>query len=371
MPDVTLLPATGSLLSAPYQLRARVQGVDFLETNKLFVVTLPGPVTAYSWDDGVITVDPQYTQVTEQGADYLDVTLERVSDPVSGSTALITAAYSDDGTPLTSVTQNYCFGNVEFLARSPVPDEVGVQVQAPLVFAVRIGAGLSYMGSALFLNEEAVTEANGTFRRPNYTGTITIAGDVVTLKSFSRRAYAEGEPVALRWDLRVSPDFEESFVTSLNWTFYTVRRVPPLATPTLQRTELDRPSPTGVIEIFRLAALDALVPQGSFAAPAVVFFQAVQQSSLASLASTLPSAAVLAPETGKLGARDIASPVDAAFKLEAASLFWRSLLQVLVRDGRVSRATAELLDRAWNSGYPADRGGAVAAALLYAVMPSI
>jgi hypothetical protein len=98
-----------------------------------------------------------------------------------------------------------------------------------------------------------------------------------------------------------------------------------------------------------------------------VFFYAVQQSSLASLTPLLPDANQLAPETLGLLPDDIASPVEAAAKLDNVAIFWTSLLQVLIRDAALPPPITELLDRAWNSEYPADRGGAIAAALLYAV----
>lgn len=367
MTTLTASLATGDLWSAPYQLTVRVDGIDFLQPNKTLTIAVEGPFVLYSWTDYTIFTQPVITQNTVVGVDYLIATITVINAPASGPINL-NITYSDDATPEVTSTPQVCFGNVTFLARSPAPDQIDVPVIAPLVFVVRADTGLEFAGGTLYFNGvRSNNPQTGEFLRPDFTGTSNVVGGVLALKVVPRRTYDEGAPVTIRWELLVTPDSERKFLTVLEWTFHTARRVTRLIDPALQRTALDRPSPVGVVEIFRQTALDALVPQRSTAATAVVFYYAVQQSSLASLASVLPHAAALAAETPRLLPDDIAAPVEAATKLAAVAIFWTSLLQVLVRDVGLPPSLTELLDRAWNSEYPADRGGAVAAALLYAV----
>jgi len=368
MATLSVSLTNGQLWSAPYQLTVRVDGINFATPNKALVVAVDGPFTLYSWTDYAIFTQPVITQDTVVGPDYLLVTITVIDAPDPGTVINFNITYSDDATPEVAATPQVCFGNVAFLARSPAPDQIDVPVIAPLVLAVRADTGLEFAGGTLYFNGvRSNNPQTGEFLRPDFTGTGNVVGGVLALKVVPRRTYDEGAPVTIRWELLVTPDSERKFLTVLEWTFHTARRVTRLIDPALQRTALDRPSPVGVVEIFRQTALDALVPQRSTAATAVVFYYAVQQSSLASLASVLPHAAALAAETPRLLPDDIASPVEAAAKLAAVAIFWTSLLQVLVRDVGLPPSLTELLDRAWNSEYPADRGGAVAAALLYAV----
>lgn len=367
MATLTVSLQDKQLWSAPYQLTVRVDGINFTVPNKALVIAVGGPLTLYSWADYAIFTQPSITQVTEVGPDYLLATITVIDVPDAGAEVDFNITYSDDATPEVAATPQVCFGNVVFLARSPAPNQIDVPVISPLVLAVRADAGLEFSAGDLFIDGAPVNDAQGNFLRPDYSGTVTDANNVLAVKIVSRRTFNEGEPVVVRWDLQVTPDNERRFLARQEWTFHTARRVTKLIDPTLQRTALDRPSPTGVVEIFRQTALDALVPPRSTAASSVVCYAAVQQSSLASLATALPGAAALAPETRRLLPSDIASPTEVAAKLAAVGIFWTSLLQVLVRDARVPPAVTELLDRAWQSEYPADKGGAVAAALLYAV----
>lgn len=367
MATLAVSPANGQLWRAPYVLTGRVDGVNFATPNKTLAV-VSGQLPLYSWTDNVIFTQQGITQETVVGPDYLLVTLTFLDAPTPGTGMNFDVTYSDDATPQISASTQVCAGNVFVLGRNPAPDQLDVPVIAPLVLAVSTDPGLTFAGSTLYIDGvRANNPLTGEFLRPDFVGISNNVSGVLFLKVMPRRAYNEGHPVAVRWELIVTPDFERKYLAVLEWTFQTAHRVTPLLSPALQRTALNQPSPIGIIELFRQTALDALVPPRSSAATAVVFYYAVQQSSLASLAPVLPNAPALAAETVRLLADDIASPVEAAAKLAAVSIFWTSLLQILIRDVRLSPQLTELLDRAWNSEYPADRGGAVAAALLYAV----
>lgn len=371
MPTLSVSLENGQMWRTPCQLVVRVDGINFAVPNKSLRVSVDGPFTLYSWIDFTISPQQGVTQDTVIGSDYLLATITMDAPPPVGTVLNFDITYSDNATPELTATPQVCVGNVVVLARSPAPAQLDVPVIAPIVLAARADAGLEFARCDLFLNGTPVNDAQGAFLRPDFSGSTTIANGTLAVKVHPRRAFDEGAPVTVRWDLRVTPDNERRFLARQEWVFNTARRVTKLLDPTLQRTALDLPSPIGVIEIFRQTALDALVPQRSTASSSVVFYYVVQQSSLASLAPGLPGAVVLAPETSRLLPSDIASPTEAAAKLAAAGIFWTSLLQVLVRDAHVPPPVTELLDRAWNSEYPADKGGAVAAALLYAVQGSL
>lgn len=372
MTDVLVSPPTAFVLSAPYALRIRVEGVDFGQQTKLLEVTSQAEGAVYSWADGVITVSPTWSQTTEQGADTLEVELTRLAEPLPGDVDEFTITYSDDSTPSIEAVRRYCYCDLTFLARNPVPDQVDVPLTTSMVMAVQAAGQITFVSGDLYLNGELVSDikTNG-FLRPDYTGRVVVMGPAFYASLQRRRAFPEGTPIKVQWDVRVTPDSEELFTAQLTWTFYTVRRATVLQDPALQRTALDVPSPIGMIEIFRQAALDALCPANSRAAPAVMFYAAVQRSSLETLGPLLPNAQALAAETPHLRAIDLVSPITVSAKLATVEIFWPSLLQVLIREALLAPEVADLLDRAWRSGIPADRGGAAAAALLYAVQASI
>ncbi len=371
MATLETTPPSGHLLPAPYTFHIRVDGVNFSALNKALVVT-SGPNPVYSWYDGAITIGVGYAQVTNQGSDYLDVAITVLGAPTAGTVVDFNAAYSDDGTPALGTSAQYCYGNIVFLARSPAPDQVGVTDRTPVVFAARPDSALAIDGFDLYVGNSAATDPNtGDFVRPDFTGSVLSAGGVYSVRTQPRRAYAAGSKVEVRWLVQVSPVSKQPFLFDARWAFYTTARAPKLLRPELQRTALDAPSPRGVVEIFRQAAIDALMVPDSRASTAVVFFYAVQQSSLASLAPQLPGARALAPETPQLLAGDIAATAAAASILSRIDMFWPALLQVLVRDSGMPLEVAALLDRAWGAQQPQDKVAATAAALLYAAPTSI
>lgn len=371
MATLETTPPSGHLLPAPYTFCVRVAGMDFSALNKALVVT-SGPNAVYSWYDGAITVGPGYSQVTHQGADYLEAAITVLGAPVAGTVVDFNAAYSDDATPSVGTSAQYCYGNIVFLARSPSPDQVGVSNFAPVLLVARPDSALTIDGFDLYVNAVSATDPDtGDFVRPDFTGSATSAGGVYSVRVQPRRTYTAGSVVQIRWLVQVRPVSKQPFLFDARWAFYTSVRTPKLFRPALQRTALDTPSPRGVVEIFRQAAIDALLVPDSKASTAVVFFYAVQQSSLASLAPRLPGARELSPETPQLLAGDIAATAEAADKLSRVDMFWPALLQVLVQDLGLAPEVVDLLARAWDGHQPQDKVAATAAALLYAMPTSI
>jgi hypothetical protein len=367
MTTLTVSLQDKELWSAPYRFTVRVDGIDFSVPNKSLVI-FSGQSLFYSWIDNTIFTQSGIEQETVVGNDYLFITITVIDAPPPGVVIKLFVIYKDDETSDIVVTREVCVGNIVIFAQSPTPNQIDVPVIAPLILAARVDPGLQFVNSALTLNSILINDSiTGAFLRPDFTGYSNIVGNALSVKVVPRRAYDNDASVSVNWKIEVSPDSERRFASVFTWTFYTVKRATRVLNPALQRTALDRPAAVDIVEIFRQAALDALVPPRSTAPTAVVFYAAVQQSSLASLAPMLPGTAVLAVETPHLLAHDIASPVEVAAKLDAVKIFWPGLLQVLVRDANISPQIAELLDRAWHSEYPADRGGAIAAALLYAV----
>jgi len=371
MATLETTPPSGHLLSAPYTFHIRVSGVNFAVLNKILLVT-SGPNHVYSWSEGAITVGPGYAQQTTQGADYLEAAVTVLGVPVAGDVVNFVASYSDDATPVLGTSAEYCYGNVVFLARGPAPNQVGAPVGAPLAFVVRPDSALAVDGFDLYVNGVPATVPDTSeFVRPDFVGSSAYSGGVYSVRVQPRRSFSAGSVVEVRWLARVRPISKQPFLFDARWSFYTAPRAARLRQSALSRAGLDTPSPRGVVEIFRQAAMDALLVPDSSAGAEVVFFYAVQQSSLATLASRLPGARSLAAETPQLLSGDIASTLDAANKLSRVEMFWPAMLQVLVQDTGVPREVAALLSRAWDAEQPQDKVAATAAALLYATATSI
>lgn len=256
---------------------------------------------------------------------------------------------------------------ITVLTKNPLASEQDVAQNTPVSFTLTYPKPpLTLQTLTLLIDGEVAFDLATGFTRPDFSGVSFAANGIISLQTKRLRKFNQGQRVPVS----IAADFFDGVTVSpwtYAWSFDTTYFRTVTRDARLQATNLDLTNPRAVIETFRQAMLNALLPARSTASFSVLLLYAVQNSGLSSIVTYLPDSAALAAEFSRLQAGDLVTPEAAYAALSPVTPLFEIFMREIVTIGQALPEEAELLLRAWETGEAVNRVGAAAAGLLYAV----